>query len=367
MVPLDEASEALPDAVDSVEADDSELHAGEHRLDRNVNIVLAVVVAAVVLLGGYFGYSIWAQQQFDALASPAQKVINEAQKLVNKSPNDQTLRVRLAEALAAAGRLEQARSELLAAIQIDKKYIGGYQALASVELLMKDYNNAEKHLNEILKLTEKTDYKELNDRREFAYFSLGEISLLRQDYTEAVGYFNAAIRIRRDASDSYLRLAQAYAGLEYWDKAKEQLDICLAFDPKFPQAHYEKGKILLAQGDKVNAAWEFRASLDGAPDQAEPKDALRSLGTYSEWFEKADKAYQAKNLKDALDAVRIARAMEPSSYEAAFLNGRIMDAQGDFSGAADAYSAALNAQPKDAAAKAAFDKSVEASNTKAAQ
>jgi tetratricopeptide (TPR) repeat protein len=349
------STDADPDAIASA------------RLDRRVTIALWAVGAVLVVLAGLFAYSVYAQQQAARLSSPALLVIDALEKQVQANPNDPTLRSRLAEALGTAGRLGDAREQLLLAVQIDKKYVGGYQNLASIELRQKDYVNAEEHLKKVLELTNSGQYTNLNDRREFANFHLGEIALIKKQYLDAVGYFNAAIRIRRDASDTYLRLAQAYVGLDYKEKAKEQIDIALTFDPRYPEAHYEKGKILLSEGDKVNAAWEFRAALDGAPDAEEAQQALASLGTYDSWFGKAKAAFDAGRLSEALDAARICRSIEPSSYDAAMLNGRVLEKQGDFSGAADAYSVAMKARSGDKVAADAFARSAEASETKGAK
>jgi tetratricopeptide (TPR) repeat protein len=337
------------------------------RLDRRVNVALGVIGLALVVFAAYFAYGVYAQQQAAKLSSPALVVIDALTTQVDANPNDATLRSRLAEALGAAGRYDDAKAQLLIAVQIDKKYVGAYQNLATIELLQKDFANAEVHLKKVLELTNTGQYANLNERREFANFHLGEIALMGKRYEDAVGYFNAAIRIRKDASDTYLRLAQAYVGLDYKDKAKEQIEIALAFDPRYPEAHFEQGKILLSEGDKVNAAWEFRVALDGAPEADEPRKALESLGTYDSWYEKAVAAFAAGKLSEALDAARISRAIQPSSYDAAMLNGRILEKQGDFSGAADAYSTAMKSRAGDTVAADAFARSEEASRTKGAK
>jgi Flp pilus assembly protein TadD len=65
--------------------------------------------------------------------------------------------------------------------------------------------------------------------------------------------------------------------------------------------------------------------------------------------------------------VRIARAIDPTSFEAAMLHGQILERMGDFSAAADAYTIAVKVRPGDASATSALTRSVEASETKGAK
>lgn len=367
MVPLtDDAAEPEPratasDAVSEPVADDAAaLAASSRRLDRRLNLAIAAAVLVLVALAGWFAWGAWSQDQENLAASPAYQVVAAMKKQVDQKPDDPTLRSRYAEALGAVGRFDDALAQLAVAVKLDPKYVGAYENRALVEILQKDYASAERDLNKVLDLTNGGDYTKVNERRELAYFHLGEISLLKKRYEDAVAYFKAALRIRKDASDTYVRLAQAYVGMDAKDMARKQLDIALKFDPRFAEAHYELGKLDAAAGDKVDAAWEFRAAIDGAPDAQEPQAALATLGTYDEWWGKAVAADKAGKSADALDAVRIARAMEPASFEAAMLNGKLAEATGDLEAAKEAYGTAVKIRPGDADATAALKRVTDA-------
>ena len=335
------------------------------RLDTRLTIAIWAVALLVVAFAGYFAYDVYVTQRADRLSSPALQVVDALQKQVDAKPNDPTLRSRLAEALGAASQFDEAKQELAVAIKLDPKYVGAYENLSLIELLQKDYAAAEVHLQKVLDLTATGDYQNVNQRREVAFFHLGEISLIKKRYDDAVGYFKAAIRIRKDASDSYVRLAQAYLGMGEKDSAEEQLKIALKFDPRFPEANYELGKLYLAGGDKVNAAWSFRAAIDGAPEIQEPKDALESLGTYDSWYQKAVAAFAAGETDGALDDIRIARAIQPESFDAALLHGKVLEKTGDLAGAIDAYSVAVKIKPEDKVAAEALSRVTKASQKKA--
>jgi Flp pilus assembly protein TadD len=331
------------------------------KIDTWLSIGIWVAGVTLVLFAGYFAYTVYAQAQAARLASPALQVIDALQKQVDAAPKDPTLRSRLAEALGTAGLLDQATSQLIIAVKLDPTFAGGYENLGAIAMTEKNYADAEKYFNKVLELTATGDYQNVNQRRDEAYFYLGEIALIQKRYVDAVGYFNAAIRVRKDASDSYLRLGQAYVGLGEKDQAKEQFNIALTFDPHYAEAHFELGKLLLSEGDKVNAAWEFRAALDAMPDQPDPQAALDAMGTYEEWYAAAAKAWAAGDSSTALDDVRIARSMRPDSFEAAMLNGQILDKKRDFAGAAAAYAIAFKIDSSSKEATMAFARSQEAS------
>jgi tetratricopeptide (TPR) repeat protein len=331
------------------------------KLDTWLTVGVWAVGVSLVLFGAYFAWNVYAQGQAARLSNPALQVVDAVQKLVQASPKDPQLRSRLAEALATAGRPDEAKQELYTAIKLDPTYAGAYQNLASIELSQKDYTNSAVHWKKVLDLTVDAGMQDVNQRRELAYFNLGQIAFIQKDYVGAVGDFNAAIRIRKDAADSYLLLAKSYQGLGQNDQAMEQVDIAIAFDPKYAEAHYVRGKLYLARGDKVNAAWDFRAALDGAPDNPEAQAAVDSLGSYESWYGDAASAWASHDASAALDAVRIARAIEPDSYDGAMLHGKILENTGDAKGAVEAYAVALKAKPNDPAATAALKRATAAS------
>jgi protein O-GlcNAc transferase len=350
----DDVAVTLPPSVQSEFTQSPSSAVASTRLDRVLSLALWSVGVALLLVVALFAYNVWAQSEAQRLASPALQVIDAVAKEVAAKPQDQALRSRLAEALGAASRFEEAKQQLAVAIQLDPNYVGAYENLATIELLQKDYNQAAVHWQKVVDLTATGDMENVNQRRETAFFHLGEIALTQKDYIAAVGFFKAAIRIRKDASDSYLRLAQAHEGLGQYDAAMEQVGIALTFDPRFPEAHYERGKLYMKASALPDAAWDFRAALDGAPDNAEAQAALDEIGTFQTWYEKAVAAQASGDASAALDAVQIARSIRPDSFDASMLHGKVLEAQRDFAGAVDAYTIAVKIDASDAAAAAAL-------------
>lgn len=323
------------------------------RLDTWLTFATWIALVLVIAFAAFFAYSVYAQEQQERLSSPALQAVDALMKQVREKPDNAELRSRLAEALAAAGDLDRAKSELLVAIKIDPDYIGAYQNLATVEFELALYKESAEHWQKVLDLTSDSAMQEVNQRRELAFFNLGQIAYLQTDYVGAVGFFNAALRIKKDASDTYLLLAKSYLGLEQHQQALDKVNAALAFDPTYPEAHYVRGQIYRATGDLVAAAWDFRAALDGAPDNPEAQAAVESLGSYESWYGKAASAWGSRDASAALDAIRIARSIVPESYEAAMLHGEILERDDDVAGALEAYTIALKSRPDDPAATSA--------------
>lgn len=325
-------------------------------LDTGLNVALVVVAAAIIGLVGVFAWSVYQASAAEKSATPALRVVLGLRQQVKKSPNDPMLRSRLAEGLAAAGMLDEAAEELAVAVKIDPKFVGGYQNLGVVSMARDDRVAAKKAFEKVLKLTEGSDYEQINQRREIALYYLGEIALDAKRYEDAVANFKAALRIRKDASDTYLRLAQAFRGLDEDDAALEQLEAALTFDPNFPEANYEYGRLLLDRGDKAGAAERFRKAADGAPNIDEPQQAIDQLGSLESWITRAEEALAEGSATDAVDAARVAHAIDPQNLSAMLVHGKALEKAGRPKDALKAYKTALDIAPDNAELKAAIER-----------
>lgn len=334
------------------------------RADFALSAAIAAVLVALLALSGVFGYQVYREKQRQELANPAMRVVRTLVEQARQHPDDPLVRARLGEALATAGKYDEAIEQLQAAVTIKPDYVGAYQTMGTVFRVAGDINQAERAFLKVLELTEETGYTEINQRREIAYFQLGDINLERQDYEEAVANFKAALRIRPDASDTYVLLALAFEGLEEPEAAKENLVTALRFDPNFPQAHYELGKLLLAEEDFPSAAEEFRKAADLAPDVPEPAEALDSLGPFDRRMDEAAAAESEGDFKAALDAARIALALDPASIEAGMLRARMHEKIGESDRALEVYKVLLEENPDNAEAKAAVERLTKAAEGK---
>ena len=166
----------------------------------------------------------------------------------------------------------------------------------------------------------------------------------------STGYLKRAVLIRRDASDTHYALAVCYRSIDSQSKYREELQNTLLFDPKMPEANYDYGKLLLGDGDKAGAAEHFRVSLDAAPGNELPQDALDGLGTFDEHLSAA-LSLKAGKPKAALTEARIAGAIDSRSVPALDLVGELYAKLGNKTKAAIAFRRALLLDPNDSAAK----------------
>jgi len=317
------------------------------RADGILRIVIIVLISGVIGLGALLGYSVWQGRQAELTSTPAQRAIKELEAAVRKSPNSAATRVRLGEAFAAAGQLKPAAEQLGIAIKLDKNHTGAYLDLGIIAMENKEYGPAEKYFTKVVELTQATQFESMNERREQALFHLGEIALEQRRYEDATGYFKGALRIRKDASDTYYLLAQSLRGMGEDVAAVKQLNAALAFDPNYPEAHYLYGLILLDQGDKINAAIHLRKAADLAPEQSQPAEALKKLGTAKRVIEDGRDQLEAGKYQAAIDAALLATALDPESVDAVIFHADALKADGDTAGAKKVLKAALVRMPDD--------------------
>lgn len=326
------------------------------RLDVWLNVALFTLVVALVALAAWFGYSVWQNYQRTLDTSPSSRVIGSLEDQVRKAPNDVILRVRLGEALGSAGRYPQAIEQLNAALKIDPKHVGAYLDLGMIAFLTDKDAEAEEYFKKVIELTETADFRNVDERRENALYNLGQLKLRQESYEEAAGYFKSALRIRKDASDTYVNLARALKGMEDYDAAIGNLEIALQFDPGFAEAHYLMGQLYQAKKDDVNASYYFYQAAMRAPDADPPQEALAGYGPSSDWVARARKARAEGDIEAALTDALVARNLDPQNLVATKLHGEILLDRGDVKDAVEVYVDALGIDAKDKEVDAALSR-----------
>lgn len=310
------------------------------------------LVVSILALGAYFGWTVYRDRRAAEDASPALRIIRVLKNEVRANPNDAMLRVRLGEAFAAAGREQEAIEQLNTALKIDPKHTGALIDLGQIAMANGRYGTAEEYFGQVLEATEDSEFAQTSDRRELALYQLGLIALNDKGYDDAIGYFKAALRIRKDASDTYYYLALALDGAGEATSAIQQLKIALAFDPNFGQGHFYLGQLYLRQKDRMKAAEHFGLAAQADPKAKEPKEALAQFGDPDELMDTA-RRLKSTDASAALEAASIARSIVPGDFEVAYLYAEVLETSGDVAGALQAYEKASLIDPKQARAKEA--------------
>ncbi len=322
---------------------------------RPLDAAIALVAVILIAVSAYLGVSVWSQRQATKEAAPISRAIAELEGMIKKNPKNIDARLQLAQAYTAAGMTDEAVEQYEQVLTIQKTNISALTGLGFVTAQREEWKRSEQYWRKAISIMDKQPNNKATKQYETANFYLANALLEQKRYEDAVGYFKAALRVNRSASDTHFLLAQAYRGLGAKDQYRQSLEYAIAFEPLMAQANYEYGMILLAEGDEAGAAQHLRIAADAAPDRSEPSDALKKLGTFSGRVSAARKLADSDPDK-ALTEARIAVALEPKKIDGLLLLADLYGRSGDTSAAADTYQNVLGLQPDNAKAKAALDR-----------
>lgn len=322
---------------------------------RPLDAAIIGVAALILVVGAWLGWSVWSQNRQVEKATPVGRAISDLTAKIKKNPSDVALRMELAQVYTIAGRDSDAIGQYNQVLKVKKEYVSAITGLGFIASRQRDWKQAEEYWRRAIKLMDKQPNAQMSKTYETANFYLGTTLLEQKKYEDAVGYFKAALRVNRSASDTHYLLAHAYKGLEADDQYKEELELTLAFDPSLPEANQDYGQLLLAEGDEAGAAQHFRIAADRAPNREEPKEALASLGSFSDRMSKARRLVESDPEK-ALIHARVAVALEPKNVAGLLLLGNLFEETGDKGAAADTYGKVLTVETNNAEAKASLER-----------
>ncbi|MHB8706455.1 MAG: tetratricopeptide repeat protein [Coriobacteriia bacterium] len=311
-------------------------------LDTALKVVAVLVVAALL----YLGYTVWNAQRQTEQGKLTTRAIDSLVEQVQKTPKDPGARILLAQALAAAGRMNEAVEQYQNALKLDENNVTALQGLGLIAMNRKEWTTAEGYWRRILDELLSGQYSGVDERVEQADYYLGLTLIELHEYEDAVRYLKEAIRIKRDASDTHYALAIAYRELDSVDNQRKELETALAFDPMMPEANYEMALLKVADGDEASAAELFRRAVDNAPGRPEPVAELEKLGPFADRLAAA-KSLLATDKEKALLEARVAIAIEPTDLEAARIVARLLDEIGEPKDATAAWERVIKIAPSD--------------------
>jgi len=327
---------------------------------RPLDVALWVVAVLVLVLGAYLGWSVWSHNRSVVVSTPASRAVEDIKANLKKDPNNLVLRMSYAQALLVAGRQNEAVEQYKAILKVKKEYTPALSGLGFLAMTDKDWKTGEKYFRKVTEILSGTENAGRSKSLETAYFYLGTALMEQRNYEDAIAYLKEALRIRRDASDTYYALAYCYKQLDSPKKYRENLEATLAFDPKMPEANYDIALLLLEEGDVGRAAEHLRTSIDNAPDVEKPRAELEKLGPFAARLSAAQKLASTEATKALTDA-RVAAALEPKNLDALRLLGSLWEKTGDAESARGVYERILTIAPGDPTATKALERLANAS------
>lgn len=137
-------------------------------------------------------------------------------------------------------RYEESIEKFKKAIEINDKNDLGFASCAASYFKMKDYDNALIYLHKTL---------ELNPGNYYAMDISGQINYERENYKEAINYFNQVMKHSVKLTGNYIKIARAYAKDGDLQKADEFFRKALEYEPNEMQGYIDYAEFLLEQKD----------------------------------------------------------------------------------------------------------------------
>ncbi|MFH0809874.1 MAG: tetratricopeptide repeat protein [Pseudomonadota bacterium] len=225
--------------------------------------------------------------------------------LIALKPDSISYRLQLVRLLAVTGKAGQAEAELRGLIKAKPKESNLRLALAELMLNQRNFAAAENALQEGIR----TMPEEAR-----LHFTLATVYLLQGKTQAAMDYYARYIKEHADDPEAVMardRLADINLQRGKTAEALKLANESIAANAKDLEAHFIKGKALLATGDGPGAVAEFRLI-----EHDQPKNPEAHL-----WLAKAHWAGGSKEL--AKEAMIKAAKMDPSYREAALLLVRL--------------------------------------------
>lgn len=323
---------------------------------RWLDVALKAVLLLVVVAVGYLAYTVLTGQSRDRETATASRTIGDLIASIKEDPNDLGLRLQLAEAYGAVGQFDEAVEQFEVVLQLDEDNPDALTGLGLIAMFEGEWESAERYWRGVIDEIGAGEYAGIDQRLAVAYHQLGATLIERERYREATKYLREALRIRPHAADTHFALAVAYRELDEAGRQRTHLEDALMFDPVMPEANYDYGILLLAEGDVAGAAEHFRTSADNAPEgHDEPKDELAGLGPFEDRLAAATRLAKHDPV-GALVEARVARALDPGSLEAAKLVAKLYQRTSDTTAAQEAWQRVLVRWPGEAEAVRALER-----------
>src|SRR5438876_4712920 len=166
-----------------------------------------------------------------------------------------------------------------------------------------------------------------------AQCNLGELSLMRWQFRQAVSDFEQALQTEPKSATARSGLGAGLLALGHYQQAIRELEEALRIDPAYVNARLNLARALGAKGDLAGATAELETVLKQKPNNAEVQSGLGFVYFTQRRYDQALLHYQ--------EAARL----RPEDADVQTYLGTLLAMQGDFSGAIKAFEESLKLNP----------------------
>lgn len=185
------------------------------------------------------------------------EMIANFKEAVLLEPENEQYRLHLAAAYFFVSDLQNAESEYLEILKLNKESKEAYRQLGRLYMRTGDWDRAVKNFNEDLQRPGTPRPHQVYNWLALSYYNQG-------DFTEAERQWLKAIELKDNAAIR-LNLALAYKDQERFDLALDSLRQAVVLNPNFPQAHYEISQLLILNKEMDQAVSHFKEVIRLAP------------------------------------------------------------------------------------------------------
>ncbi|MCG6981508.1 MAG: tetratricopeptide repeat protein [Deltaproteobacteria bacterium] len=215
------------------------------RWDRRITSLLALIV--LLLLGWQTWHQGYVYKDVKTLWSDT----------IEKNPLSWMAHNNLGAVLADEGRLEEALSHYLKALQLNSTHPEIHNNLGNALAKLGKFRQAETHYLQALQTN--PDYVK-------AHSNLGNLLATQGRLDEAMKHFSEALRLRPDYAEAHINLGNVLASQGKFDEAINHYSEALRLKPDSAQAHYNLGNTFAFMGRLEEAIAHYSEALRIKPD-----------------------------------------------------------------------------------------------------
>jgi arylsulfatase A-like enzyme/Tfp pilus assembly protein PilF len=196
-----------------------------------------------------------------ALTDHADEAIEVFLTLLEKHPDVQNTRLRLAAALAKQGKFEESAEEYRKILKLDPESALAHHELAKKLVKLQQFNDAIAEFREAIRLAPTVAQ---------SYLELGNLYLKLKQPREAATCYEKTLENEPDNAVAQASLLSVLVHLGESAKASEYARKAIELDPMSFEAHFNLGLLLISQNRTQEGIAEFRAAQLLRPDDPRP-------------------------------------------------------------------------------------------------